>query len=267
MAFEDEEPGLRANPLPPPEIQAQIQHLEALCTEHIRRLRVLEWQLARLSGIYAPSHLFTDREAIRAEIADIKEQIKKLWNPNLPTKEIGVLTAEQIDLRQTLADMLGIAINDIDIFSADEGSVIVSMVLPLDAAAQLLALHRAGHPWAARAHIIDVQLYPQETREDADQVERLTATEQERLRAADPMADPDTRLLLEALPLVSNDARRNALLTQIDERLAKQRAAQWQPTPKSESPDDSWKGSPELVLPDGKVRLRVTFSDAVRQAA
>jgi hypothetical protein len=261
-----EPPGLTApppKPVYPPEVQAQLQHLEASCTQHTRALRVLELQQARLGENFAPVQLILEIEDTKAKITDIKKQIGELRGPTMWLSGIDVLAPEQVDaLRQSIADICGIAVDDITVLSAVLGSVIVTLRLPLVAAAQLLALHRARHPWATRAHIIDVQLLDASDvagSPAADLVEQLAADEEAQLRAADPMADANTRLLLDALPLVAGAERRDALLARIDGRLAQQRTASAPPS-RLELP-------PELNPLNGSATLRVTFSDAVRQAA
>jgi hypothetical protein len=140
--------------------KGERQHLEKLRKVHIRRLRVLELQVARL-GANPPADVVMEVEDLGERIAEIDAQLPRAVLPSenlsadLPERKIRIVLdidfAEWNPILQeaalrAFAAVMDIPPDKIKIMDIQPGSVKVVLRVPEDAADRLLDLYKSEHP-------------------------------------------------------------------------------------------------------------------------
>ena len=134
-----------------PELVAEYKHLTQLQRTYTRRLRVLQNQIATL-GILTPPHIRMEKEDVDDELVNIDNKLKAAAKlVEISTRAKRNFTPElsiqkQVEMLGAIAAIIGISPGEISLVSVRIGSIIFFVDISLEAAAQLLALHKIGHP-------------------------------------------------------------------------------------------------------------------------
>jgi DNA-binding SARP family transcriptional activator len=128
------------------EIDEEIKNLKIQIATHTRRLNVLKNQRAT-KGIDTEPQIILEIEDIEAKIAELSEQLTKLEPPK---KLLEVTLDEQYTpelveaARRAFAGVLNISVDLVKVAYLREGSVVLLVQMPEEAANRLIALQESG---------------------------------------------------------------------------------------------------------------------------